>query len=467
MTAASRIVAGMGLCFLVAVFLPQSGWTQETDWMAGLGKRIENAQKNSYPVPRVTDVSAYSENTLWQLEQRLRTIPDPCMAAVETALFLDSRRFETSLSAALEAYDQPGLMALEIVHAWVVPDGVDLGTFSLDELFATGGKVFGPISKLADAADTWAIFQNHFVGSFESERGKWAYEAWREAQDKGLTPDDILARQRVLQDESAVHLAEVEAAKESLDDEMMRVDLAHGQARMKIEARYEAAVDKIRFEAGGNTMRLEEPAFVSKLANAKNAFTAEWGAELGRYEKAQRQVISTQSARMHAALMRVSRLQVQRETLQKIALPVADNDCAGIGKPPEDVLKSDTAAVGEVIALPHDRLLRVLGVLGVSTSDDFLNCLCRSAAYGSIGTQQLYHPDTWGDYDKRYSCQHPGEPCIVAGYGCTRHPLPSSSEIWESCAVAHVTEGGIPLTKQIADGLRARADRKKANSAEK
>lgn len=462
MTGFTQVLATTGLCCLAAIF-PVMGQAQETDWMAGLGKRIETAQSQAYLLPKVTDVSKYSDNTLWQLEQRLRTIPDPCGAAVEMALFLDSRRFETSLSASLEAYDSPGVMALEIIHTWVVPDGIGVGTSILDDLFSTGGKAFGPIGTLTDAAETWTIFENHFVGSVESESGKWAYDAWRDAQDKGLTPEQMLVRQRALQEESATHLAEIEAAKESLDTEMMRVDLAHGQAQLQIEARHEAAVEKIRLEAGGNALRLEEPAFAIKLANAKNVFTSEWGAELSRYEEAQRQVIKTQSDRMHAALMTISRLQVERETLQKIAMPVADNDCEGIGKPPEPVLKSGATPLEEIIALPHDRLLRVLKVLGVSTTDDFMNCLCRTAAYGSSGTQQFYHPDTWGDYDKRYSCQHPGDPCIVAGYGCLRHPLPSSSETWESCAAGHVDEDGVPLTQQINDAIKERADRKKGS----
>lgn len=459
----TSLVTAAGLCCLATV-LPQPGQSQEQegDWMAGLGKRIETAKAESYLLPKVADVSKYSDNTLWQLEQRLRTIPDPCLAAVEMALFLDSRRFETSLSASLEAYDSPGVMALEIIHAWVVPDGVGVGTSVLDDLFSTTGKVFSPIGKLTDAAETWTIFQKHFVGTVESESGKWAYEAWRDAQGKGLNPEQIVTRERALQQQSATHLAEVEAAKESLDAEMMRVDLAHGQARLEIEARYNAAVEKIRFEAGGNALRLEEPAFAIKLANAKNTYTAEWGRELARYEEAQRQVIKAQSERMRAALMTIAKLQVQRETLQKVAQPVADNDCEGIGKAPEPVLKSGIAPLSEIITLPHDRLMRVLKVLKVSTSGDFLNCLCRSARYGSMGTQQFYHPDTLGDYDRRYSCQHPGEPCVVSGYGCLRYPLPNKTEIWESCAAVHVGEGGIPLTRQISDAVKERADRKKA-----
>jgi hypothetical protein len=94
----------------------------------------------------------------------------------------------------------------------------------------------------------------------------------------------------------------------------------------------------------------------------------------------------------------------------------------------------------------------------VSVPQDFYNCVCRAAGYGSSGTSQYYHPDTIGTYDKRYSCQHPGPPCIVSGYGCSRHPLPSDPEIFESCAAKAGLEGGNPLDN-ILTALRERADR--------
>jgi len=145
MTGFTQVLATTGLCCLAAIF-PVMGQAQETDWMAGLGKRIETAQSQAYLLPKVTDVSKYSDNTLWQLEQRLRTISDPCGAAVEMALFLDSRRFETSLSASLEAYESPGVMALEIIHTWVVPDGIGVGTSILDDLSQPAAR---PLARLA------------------------------------------------------------------------------------------------------------------------------------------------------------------------------------------------------------------------------------------------------------------------------------------------------------------------------
>lgn len=88
-------------------------------------------------------------------------------------------------------------------------------------------------------------------------------------------------------------------------------------------------------------------------------------------------------------------------------------------------------------SLNHKKMENVFAHLGVAPSQEFLNCLCRSAGYGSPGTAQIYHPDTIGDYNPKYSCNKPGDPCVVSGFGCLRYPLPSDSSIWESCMAAH------------------------------
>ncbi|MFN3845570.1 MAG: hypothetical protein ACK4RZ_07075 [Paracoccaceae bacterium] len=110
----------------------------------------------------------------------------------------------------------------------------------------------------------------------------------------------------------------------------------------------------------------------------------------------------------------------------------------------------------ELFSLPHDRLMKTLTALGVTPSDDYLSCVCRAAGYGSSSTQQYYHPGTIGDYDKRYSCQHPGDPCIVSGFGCSRHPLPSDPKIWENCAATQRGKDGAAITDAVLAGLAAR-----------
>ncbi len=83
--------------------------------------------------------------------------------------------------------------------------------------------------------------------------------------------------------------------------------------------------------------------------------------------------------------------------------------------------------------LSHKKQLAVMKALDIEIPVSFYNCLCRNAGYGSGSTSQFYHPDTIGKFDKRYSCQQPGLPCVVRGYGCLRHPLPSDPKVWERC----------------------------------
>ncbi|MBK5947241.1 hypothetical protein CCR83_12515 [Rhodobacter veldkampii DSM 11550] len=118
----------------------------------------------------------------------------------------------------------------------------------------------------------------------------------------------------------------------------------------------------------------------------------------------------------------------------------------------------DSHALTRWIGLPHERQLLVLQSLGVAVPQDYFNCVCRAAGYGSPGTAQFYHPDTLGDYDKRYSCQHPGPPCIVSGFGCLRHDLPTDPAIFERCAALAGLEGGNPMDN-ILEALADRANR--------
>ncbi|ACU89749.1 hypothetical protein [Desulfomicrobium baculatum] len=108
------------------------------------------------------------------------------------------------------------------------------------------------------------------------------------------------------------------------------------------------------------------------------------------------------------------------------------------GKAPvKEVAVKHKSLVEYLKSLNHKKMENVFEHLGVAPSQEFLNCLCRSAGYGSPGTAQIYHPDTIGDYNPKYSCNKPGDPCVVSGFGCMRYPLPSDSGIWETCLAAN------------------------------
>lgn len=103
----------------------------------------------------------------------------------------------------------------------------------------------------------------------------------------------------------------------------------------------------------------------------------------------------------------------------------------------------DTKVLNGVIPLDFRKHQMVLQELGIQPSDAYYSCICAAAGYGSSSTSQFYHPETIGTYDARYSCQQPGDPCVVSGFGCSRHPLPTDPKIWESCSAqgdAHVVD---------------------------
>lgn len=126
---------------------------------------------------------------------------------------------------------------------------------------------------------------------------------------------------------------------------------------------------------------------------------------------------------------------------------------------------SQDRVLARIFSLPHDQMMAAMKAAGVSPSEEYLSCVCRSAGYGQMGTAQYYHPGTIGEYDARYSCQHPGDPCIVSGFGCTRSPLPSEAKHWEGCAAALRPDGSPLLTDALLAGVAKRRKEAALDSA--
>jgi len=113
--------------------------------------------------------------------------------------------------------------------------------------------------------------------------------------------------------------------------------------------------------------------------------------------------------------------------------------------------------INEIFKLNHAKLLATLKELKITPSESYLNCLCRGGKHGSSITRQFYHPGTLGKYDLRYSCQHPGDPCIVSGSGCLRYPLPKEMNIIKGCIKTNLVgmkkdSDGKTLMKEGPDG---------------
>ena len=147
----------------------------------------------------------------------------------------------------------------------------------------------------------------------------------------------------------------------------------------------------------------------------------------------------------------------------------------GWRKKPEKLTKKqeDDRALhvkNRISRLNHEKLQQVFEFMGIKkrVPKSFYTCLCVTAAYGSSGTRQFYLPSNEfiEPFDERYSCQKPGDPCIVAGFGCGRHPFPKDTKIWGDCMESNrldmkkdengkiIPESGIRLDEFIANELQ-------------
>ncbi len=109
--------------------------------------------------------------------------------------------------------------------------------------------------------------------------------------------------------------------------------------------------------------------------------------------------------------------------------------------------------------LGNKKLMQTLKAMNIEPPRSLLDCLCSEAGYGAMGTAQFYHPDTIGNYNPAYSCNQPGPPCVVQGFGCTRHPLPSSADIWERCMAGNLLDVQKNADGQVVPGSGRRFDK--------
>lgn len=117
---------------------------------------------------------------------------------------------------------------------------------------------------------------------------------------------------------------------------------------------------------------------------------------------------------------------------------------------------ADQRALEALLPLNFKKHSAVMKELGIEPAGNFYDCLCRQARYGSSNTRQFFHPGRIGEYNPRYSCNQAGPPCVVSGYGCSRHPLPKDSDIYAYCEAQARKAGGAEPLSTALDGVQKR-----------
>ena len=488
-----------GTLNLETMEMPNTWSEKDHQAIQGLAERTARFREAGFLKPNVSQLRRYSEGTILDAARQLEKIEDDCEAAVELSMFLNANVIETSLQEMRDSVDRPLWMTTKLLAIWTLPDAV--GTWGTLMDITTGNRnKFARIGPLYNALQSYEVFQEHIIGSAAVQQGHWAYAAYREYQSKDWGSEEVEVEMRSLQIQvSAIRRAMQEYA-DKFENRIAEEEALHAEAPARIEAAYQARLAAIaedertgaerarrvewlrqnrftgapRPDMGPTIDPLRDPGQISldwsigetepggkyyreQRAEALNNRHLAVAAEALCYEAVMKKLGHEYDRRMADELTDISALEVKRETLQNIALPLSRGECEQIGKPKRPVPQE------AIFALPHDQLLAVLRTLGITPPKNLLNCVCRSAGYGSPQTSQFYHPDTFGQYDKRYVCQRPGEPCIVAGFGCLRFPLPGNPAIWAACAAETAGPDETPLTTAIEESVAAWAAMGKAN----
>lgn len=396
---------------------------------------------------RFNDLSAYSDETVAGLNAILEEGGDSCIQAVRSAVYLDGHIEEADRMEVVRGIERPWEMTLEVAAGFLTPDGNDVIT----ALFSK----FNMIDKAMDAYAAYKTAKAHYAQTALIRDGIASNEIVQEAARGKWTEADIQARRADLLKEAQRAAEEMLAAQQRIKDGLEAVDSRYEE---KVQtAFYELKRDVEQVYGNISDDQLRALLDNGNFPNFKMAYDSKIR-DAGKLRADEHQRVVKQSyALMQKTQFATERALAQSDALARYSAPMVRDECALIRRDgPVQVAQKKPDSVAKVLELPHDKMMIFLEKIGRKPSGTLLDCVCRTAGYGSPGTSQFYHPDTLGSYDKRYSCQHPGDPCIVSGFGCTRHPLPSDRDIWERCAAST----GEDIVGAITDAVKARKAQK-------
>ncbi|MGE4559007.1 MAG: hypothetical protein AB7E77_02295 [Desulfobulbus sp.] len=102
--------------------------------------------------------------------------------------------------------------------------------------------------------------------------------------------------------------------------------------------------------------------------------------------------------------------------------------------------------------LDHAKMQKLMQRVGKQAPKSFYNCLCKADGGGAaMGVGVSYHPEPVKPYDKRYSCNHEGPPCMASGMGCWRFPLPNDEKMWAACLKNYPLEDATPIDAAVVN----------------
>ncbi len=284
-------------------------------WMDELRQRVWDLNRAGLPMPRGYQDgeedfwSDFSEATLQEADRRLAKISDPCQAAIDLKLYLESQQSGWTWS---EIAERAVTVPYNVVFVWALPNKWDVLDVTL-KLALKPVPVLGWISTASNVYNSYETIVKTIGISAAARRAGWALETYESTH--GWTVEWVDRRGREI-------LREIKKTEEDI-----------GDARTRLE-REIAALDVEMREIGCWGIEAEAQRCVGALINYEY-----------RHEEAQRRYRSE----LQELMSRLVRKHAEASDLLTYRAPLARGAC------PESAVGEGADAVsGDVVGGPLD-----------------------------------------------------------------------------------------------------------------
>ena len=406
-------------------------------------EELKAASESGLMVPQDIDVENYTVESLTELKGILDNQSDPCLKAVEAALFLDARHPPDFLTYAGKLTVEG--LPKELAKIWIIPDEYN-ATNLLTKGFAK--TVIGAFDVANKTLLSYEAFVDAHLRAVIDRRASWTQEMVHQAI-RADYDGELLEHARGRLDLIVSKNADlIEQSDATYADELAKAEQAYATAigDAKGRQRYDLAEHEKKW---------------GRLWQDNNAAIIEYNRAINRYKKAESDAVrarysvleaaeAKRQRALAAAMEHIAEARVKREALDRYVAPISRGTCEEITAPANAALPLDavkTAVVDQIKQLDQQKFDSLISELGAEVPGDFYGCLCARNANGGVGGGWTI------DGGKCYSVG------VLGGKGEVDMSGPGTKASWEGCldklqVPAADGSEGTPILDLLVDRLR-------------
>lgn len=348
---------------------------------AKIRSEIMAANAAGFLVPENADLSRYPVETLRELETILADQPDPCLKAVETALFLNARHPPSLL-------EYGGKLTLEglpkeMAKIWVLPDEGDLMVAVSKGWTNLAVSGFDIVSKSVRSYDA---FLDAHMRAVIDRQASWTQEMVHQAIRADYDGDALQhARGRL------------DLIIEKNTNWMDRIEDTADKERAAAEKAFDEAIKDAK-DLQAYALRKHEEKY-GRLWHGVSAAVIAYNRIIATFKEAEKQAVTRRHAAVKRAytareqmltiaMERMAEARVKNMALDRYAAPISRGECEKINTSTghEMPLQSvEDMVIDKIKTLPKDRFETLMNDLDVTVPSGFYGCLCAAMAQGGVG----------------------------------------------------------------------------------